>query len=160
MTITLKFEDKTALYEKLFEIKKKAENKWKDQAAIGTAVHNWIEGYLKGGMSEQGYYKGHDDRANHIRKMQYTLYDYLTKKIGKVYKTEHLVYDNTILPFAGKFDAWLEHQEHGECLVDWKTVTKKSSGTLWRIQLAGYMMALCNELDKKPFNRLIVAIDN
>ncbi len=155
----LRVNDITDLQEKLFDIKKLAEKKWTDQAAIGTAVHNWIEGYLKGDMAEQGYYKGHDNRANHIRKMQYALYDYLVAKIGVLYKAEHLVYDNSILPYAGKFDAWLEHKKHGECLVDWKTVTKKSSGTLWRIQLAGYMMALCNELDRKPFNRLIVAID-
>lgn len=35
------------LQEKLFECKKMAENKWTDQALIGSAVHDWIEGYLK-----------------------------------------------------------------------------------------------------------------
>ena len=147
------------LQEKLFECKKMAENKWTDQALIGSAVHDWIEGYLKNNMAEQGYYKGHDERANHIRKLQYPMYEYLNKNIREVHATEQLVYDNSILPYAGKFDAWIEHAEHGECLVDWKTVTKKSNGKLWRIQLCGYMMAICNERNIDPFNRLIVAID-
>lgn len=147
------------LQEKLFECKKMAENKWTDQALIGSAVHDWIEGYLKNNMAEQGYYKGHDERANHIRKLQYPMYEYLNKNIREVHATEQLVYDNSILPYAGKFDAWIDHAEHGECLVDWKTVTKKSNGKLWRIQLCGYMMAICNERNIDPFNRLIVAID-
>lgn len=53
------------------------------------------------------------------------MYEYLNKNIREVHATEQLVYDNSILPYAGKFDAWIEHAEHGECLVDWKTVTKK-----------------------------------
>ena len=159
MTITLKFEDKTELYEKLFEIKKKAEKKWTDQAALGTVIHNFIESYLRGDMATTGYHKGHEERDNQIRLMQYPLYEYLNANVKKVHAVEYLVYDNSILPFAGKFDAWIDHKEHKECLVDWKTVTKKSVTKLWRIQLVGYMYALCNELGREPFNRLIVAID-
>tara|TARA_Y100000816_G_C25815739_1_gene426911 strand:+ start:11 stop:604 length:594 start_codon:yes stop_codon:yes gene_type:complete len=159
MTITLKFEDKTELYEKLFEIKKKAEKKWTDQAMLGTIIHNFIESYLRGNMAESGYHKGHDERDNQIRLMQYPLYEYLNANVKKVHAVEYLVYDNSILPYAGKFDAWIDHKKYGECLVDWKTVTKKSVTKLWRIQLCGYMYALCNELGREPFNRLIVAID-
>ena len=28
-----------------------AENKWTDQALIGSAVHDWIEGYLKNNLN-------------------------------------------------------------------------------------------------------------
>ena len=126
---------------------------------IGTIIHNWIESFLKGNIAQDGYQKGHSEQDNQIRLMQYKLYEYLNANIEKVHATEYLVYDNAILPFAGKFDAWINHKKYGECLVDWKTVTKKSNGKLWRIQLCGYMYALCNELGREPFNRLIVAID-
>ncbi len=78
------------LQEKLFECKKMAENKWIDQALIGSAVHDWIGGYLKNNMAEQGYYKGHDERANHIRKLQYPMYEYLNKNIEKFMQPSNL----------------------------------------------------------------------
>jgi hypothetical protein len=155
----LKVNDLTDLQEKLFDIKKMAEQKWKDQAMIGTIIHNFIESYLRGSMSQNGYHKGHTEQDNQIRLMQYPLYEYLNKSVRKVHAVEYLVYDNSVLPYAGKFDCWIDHAQYGECLVDWKTVTKKSSGKLWSIQLVGYMYALCNELGREPFNRLIVAID-
>lgn len=155
----LRVNDLTDLQEKLFEIKKLAEKKWTDQAMIGTIIHNWIESFLKGNIAQDGYQKGHSEQDNQIRLMQYKLYEYLNANIQKVHATEYLVYDNAILPYAGKFDAWINHKKYGECLIDWKTVTKKSNGKLWRIQLCGYMYALCNELGREPFNRLIVAID-
>ena len=158
-TNILRINDLTDLQEKLFEIKKLAEKKWSDQAMIGTIIHNWIESFLKGNIAQDGYQKGHSEQDNQIRLMQYKLYEYLNANIEKVHATEYLVYDNAILPYAGKFDAWINHKKYGECLVDWKTVTKKSNGKLWRIQLCGYMYALCNELGREPFNRLIVAID-
>ncbi len=158
-TNLLRVNDLTDLQEKLFDIKKIAENKWKSAAELGTVIHNFIESYLRGNMAESGYHKGHDERDNQIRLMQYPIYEYLNANVKKVHAVEYLVYDNTVLPYAGKFDAYIDHRVHKECLVDWKTVTKKSVTKLWRIQLCGYMYALCNELGREPFNRLIVAID-
>jgi len=155
----LRVNDLTDLQEKLFEIKKLAEKKWNDQKVIGTIIHSFCENFLKGTMSETGYHKGHDEKDNQIRLMQYALYEYLNKSVRKVHAVEYLVYDNSILPYAGQFDCWIDHAKYGECIIDWKTVTKKSVGTKWRIQLCGYMYALCNELGREPFNRLIVAID-
>ena len=147
------------LQEKLFECKKMAENKWKSAAEFGSIIHNFIENYLKGDMAQEGYRKGHEERDNQIRLMQYPIYEYLNANVKKVHAVEYLVYDNSVLPYAGKFDAWIDHTKYGECLVDWKTVTKKSVTKLYKIQLVGYMYALCNELGREPFNRLIVAID-
>tara|TARA_R110002020_G_C16060922_1_gene755443 strand:+ start:42 stop:833 length:792 start_codon:yes stop_codon:yes gene_type:complete len=147
------------LQERLIEIRKLAEKKWTDAAKVGSIIHNWIEGYLRGDMAQQGYHVGHSDWDNNIRLMQYKLYEYLNTNIKKVYAVEHLIFDNTIIPFAGQFDCWIEHKQHGECLVDWKTMTKKSVTKSWKIQLCGYMYALCNELGREPYNRLIVAID-
>jgi len=147
------------LQERLIEIRKLAEKKWTDAAKVGSIIHNWIEGYLRGDMAQQGYHVGHSDWDNNIRLMQYKLYEYLNTNIKKVYAVEHLIFDNTIIPFAGQFDCWIEHKQYGECLVDWKTMTKKSVTKSWKIQLCAYMFALCNELGREPYNRLIVAID-
>tara|TARA_R100000329_G_scaffold126302_2_gene104911 strand:+ start:8930 stop:9745 length:816 start_codon:yes stop_codon:yes gene_type:complete len=151
--------------EELIHIKKDAFAQWRDQATIGTIIHKWIEEYLLGNIAEYGYYQDDDlspegkERADNIRAMQRAMYTYLMKNIKKVYKTEHLIYDYSIIPYAGQFDCWIEHERYGECLVDWKTVTKRSNKDAFPYQTAGYMMALCNELDKKPFNRLVIAID-
>jgi len=147
------------LQEKLFECKKMAENKWKSAAELGTTIHNFIENYLRDNMAEVGYHEGYTERDNQIRLIEYKLYEYLSENIEKVHAVEYLVYDNSILPYAGKFDAWIDHKKYGECLVDWKTVTKKSVTKLWRIQLCGYMFALCNELGREPFNRLVISIN-
>jgi hypothetical protein len=125
-TNLLRVNDLTDLQEKLFDIKKMAENKWKSAAELGQIIHNFIESYLRGNMAKTGYHKGHDERDNQIRLMQYPLYEYLNANVKKVHAVEYLVYDNSILPFAGKFDAWIDHKKYGECLVDWKTVTKNT----------------------------------
>ena len=151
--------------ELLTTIKKEAFAQWQDQATIGTIIHKWIEEYLRGNLAEHGYYqivpKTEDEkiRADNIRAMQRKMYLYLLETVDKVYATEHLVYDESIVPYAGQFDCWLKHKKYGECLVDWKTVTKRSNKDSFPFQTAGYMFALCNELNREPFNRLVVAID-
>jgi len=146
------FANKDELLEKLILIKKESEDKWKYQAHIGTEVHRFIEDVSKGVVQ-------YSEEKN-IQKLQYSLYEYHLKNVVKTNYTERLVYsDNLGANYSGMFDAEIDHKEHGRCLVDFKTYTKKSVTTTWRIQLVAYMNAHIHELNVEPFNRLIIAID-
>tara|TARA_Y100001963_G_scaffold83527_1_gene115727 strand:- start:1138 stop:1908 length:771 start_codon:yes stop_codon:yes gene_type:complete len=110
-----------------------------DAAKRGTEVHNGAEAILW-----DNKWDTEDAWLNEV-------YNWVQSNVLSVKWTEKSLV-NSELGYAGKADALIDHQEHGLCLIDWKTSNLKRSGKKneykprfyekWLLQLAAYRECL------------------